>query len=107
MWQAQQAMLMFSVQHSALSSHRERTPQMSEPNQPAAMVGFCFFYISLDSQSYRISIYKLWKVQESLNKQGKGGPGPRACGCPGSSPSHSTGLGLPPAACPSGGQACG
>lgn len=73
---------MYSVQPSALSSHRERTPQMSEPNQPAAVVGFCFFTISLDSQSYRISTYKLWKVQESLNKQSKGGPGPRGLRLP-------------------------
>lgn len=32
--------------------------------------------MSLDSQSYGISTYKLWKVQESLNKQDEGGPGP-------------------------------
>lgn len=67
---------------SALGSPRERTPQTSEPNQPAAVVGFCFFTTSLDSQSYRISTYKLWKVQESLNKQGEGGPGPRGLWLP-------------------------
>lgn len=55
-------------------------------------MGFVFFTISLDSQSYRSSTYKLWKVQESLNKQGEGGPGPRGLRLPwqASLPQHST-----------------
>lgn len=68
---------------------------MSKLNQPANTVGFCFFTISLDSQSYRSSTYKPWKVQESLNKQGEGGPGPRGLRLPwqASLPQHSAGEG--------------
>lgn len=94
---------------------QRKNPQMSKLNQPANTVGFCFFTISLDSQSYRSSTYKPWKVQESLNKQGEGGPGPRGLRLPwqASLPQHSAVGGEegrecrdpppPSAACPLGG----
>lgn len=64
--------LVSPAQRPVLGGHREQSQISQKP-----WLGFVFFTISLDSQSYRSSTYKLWKVQESLNKQDEGGPGPR------------------------------
>lgn len=93
----------FSAQRPAPGSHRKRTPQRLSQVSQQPWLGFVFFTICLDSQSYRSSAYKLWKVQESLNKQGEGGPGPRGLWLPWQASFPQTSLCLAPAACPSGG----
>ena len=69
---------------------------MSTQNQPAAVAVCVCFTIFLDSPTWRSSAYKLWKVQDSLNKQDEGGPGPRGLRLPWQASLPQTGLCLPP-----------